>query len=105
MVSRKNLTSSSERFMPSCLPTAISSAGVGAFTLPMVPSLVTGDAGGLRARSERRPRDPSIVGTIIGPEPDSRHWDVRAGLPDVRCGTDPDRVFAVEIAPPHAILT
>src|SRR5207249_8241984 len=39
MVSRKKATSPSERFMPSCLPTATSSEGVGSLTVAMGTSL------------------------------------------------------------------
>src|SRR5262245_11352894 len=62
MVSKKNFTSSSERFMPSCLPTAISSAGVGAFTLPMVALLADRLRSGLFEHAgNARARPPSIV--------------------------------------------
>src|SRR5438477_3476222 len=39
IVSRKNLTSSSDRVMPSCRPTALSSSGVGSFALATGVSL------------------------------------------------------------------
>src|SRR5438093_5920967 len=38
MVSRKNATSASDRFSPSCRPTALSSSGVGSFALAMTLS-------------------------------------------------------------------
>src|SRR5262249_36800770 len=55
MVSRKKATSSSERFMPSCLPTAASSEGVGSLTVAM------GDLLGLRCGADRE-ENPSADG-------------------------------------------
>src|SRR5215831_4021068 len=40
MVSRKKSTSASERVIPICRPTALSSSGVGSFALAITPSLI-----------------------------------------------------------------
>src|SRR5262245_28785426 len=63
MVSRKKVTSCSDRFMPSCLPTATSSEGVGSFTLAM------GDLLGCAWGTPRRPGNAALDAT----RPYSRH--------------------------------
>src|SRR5437773_5287946 len=42
IVSRKNATSASDRLMPSCRPTALSSSGVGSFALATDSSFFSG---------------------------------------------------------------
>src|SRR3989441_557104 len=54
MVSRKNATSASERFIPICRPTALSSSGVGSFALAIGSSFTLERLGG-RATSSPAP--------------------------------------------------
>src|SRR6267143_2044233 len=70
MVSRKNATSASDRVIPSCRPTALSSSDVGSFALATMPSLmaclwVTGEDRGLAAGPSLVPADLRCQGAAL----------------------------------------